>query len=516
MTTPFSLAENVEVGAYRLLRPIGAGGMGAVWLAEHKALRRRAAVKVLHATFSSQPAIVARFFNEARAATAISDPGIVQIFDFGTHVDGNAYIVMELLDGEALDRRLERLGALPVAESLRIMRQVATSLSAAHGCGIIHRDLKPENIFLVRDAEVLGGERAKILDFGIAKLADGVGVKTVTSAVMGTPMFMSPEQCRGAGEIDARSDIYSLGCVLFTLLAGRPPFDAAGAGDIIAMHLREPPPRLSSVVAGTPHALDELVARCLAKDPAERFATAADLAVAIARIHPTGEIQPDHRSASRSTPTTLSSMAMQVARPARAKRRWIIAAALAVAGGAATFAIASSRSSSQDERIEPAAPSGSAVAREPDRRPAPPPPAPREPEPRVDSRTETSNRIALGLAAFVAWTKRHAGAPCPTAAQLDLPSDAWGAALRVTCTDQPSEEMIGILSAGPDGQFGTDDDIASWQLDRSITAVVHGPRWRATPAKQPARRPPAPAPTPQPAPPTEIKADVPDCMNERC
>src|SRR5512147_583315 len=139
--------EGAPIGGYRVLRQIGEGGMGAVWLAEHAMLGRRAALKVLHPEYSSRPEIVTRFFNEARAATAIADPGIVQIFDFGHHVDGSAYIVMELLDGEPLDRRLKREGALSLADGLRLMRQVASTLGAAHACGIVHRDLKPENIF---------------------------------------------------------------------------------------------------------------------------------------------------------------------------------------------------------------------------------------------------------------------------------------------------------------------------------------------------------------------------------
>src|SRR5688572_19251988 len=145
--------EGTQIGAYRVLRRIGEGGMGSVWLAEHAMLGRRAAIKVLHPELSSRPEIVTRFFNEARAATAIADPGIVQIFDFGQHAGGSAYIVMELLDGEPLDRRLARLGALGLADALRIMRQVASTLGAAHERGIVHRDLKPENVFLVRDPE---------------------------------------------------------------------------------------------------------------------------------------------------------------------------------------------------------------------------------------------------------------------------------------------------------------------------------------------------------------------------
>ncbi|HSK02456.1 MAG TPA: serine/threonine-protein kinase, partial [Kofleriaceae bacterium] len=253
------------VGNYRIIRKLGEGGMGAVYLAQHTLLGRRAALKVLLPMLSARPDVVNRFFNEARATTSISDPGIVQIFDFGYHTDGSAYIVMEYLEGEALDARLGRLGHLPVPDALRLIRQVATSLAAAHAQGIVHRDLKPENIYLVRDPEVASGERPKLLDFGIAKLSDDRPgkLKTHTGALMGTPLYMSPEQCRGASELDHRSDVYALGCVLFHLIAGAPPFDADGLGDIIAMHLREPAPVLSSRAPWVAPNVDALVARCL-------------------------------------------------------------------------------------------------------------------------------------------------------------------------------------------------------------------------------------------------------------
>src|SRR5262250_2908278 len=178
--------EGTQIGAYRMLRQIGQGGMGSVWLAEHIALGRRAALKMLHPEFSNRPDIVTRFFNEARAATAIADPGIVQIFDFGQHVDGTAYIAMEMLEGEPLDQRLRRLVRLRIDDALRIMRQIASTLGVAHARGIVHRDLKPENVFLVHDPEVIGGERAKILDFGIAKLTGDSSAQTNTSTVLGT------------------------------------------------------------------------------------------------------------------------------------------------------------------------------------------------------------------------------------------------------------------------------------------------------------------------------------------
>jgi tRNA A-37 threonylcarbamoyl transferase component Bud32 len=270
------------LGQYRIVKKLGEGGMGAVYLAEHTLLGRRAAVKVLQPNLSSNQDIVQRFFNEARAATAIADPGIVQIFDFGYHTDGSAYIVMEFLEGEPLDARLKRHGRLAPEEALRLLRQVASSLHAAHSRGIIHRDLKPENIFLVADREVAGGERAKILDFGIAKLSNNADskVKTHTAAIMGTPMYMSPEQCRGAGHVDHRSDLYSLGCVLYHLVVGRVPFDGEGIGEIIAAHMMSAPPVPSQQAPGIPPGVDQLILRLLAKRPEERFANAGELAEA--------------------------------------------------------------------------------------------------------------------------------------------------------------------------------------------------------------------------------------------
>jgi serine/threonine-protein kinase len=294
---------------------------------------------------------VQRFFNEARAATSIADGGIVQIFDFGHHTDGTAYIVMEMLDGESLERRLHRQGSLALGDVLRLMRQIASSLGAAHARGIVHRDLKPDNIFIIPDSEVAGGERTKLLDFGIAKLSGELaGVKTQTSAVMGTPMFMSPEQCRGAGLVDGRSDVYSLGCVMFLLLAGRPPFVAEGAGELIILHVCEPPPRLAQLVPGLPPAVDALVARCLAKDPAERPASGAVLAAELgALIEQIPELASSVRSMSglprvgpSTTPTTLSSSSAEVAStatpPAR-RRGWMLGAAGAAVAAVAVIAV---------------------------------------------------------------------------------------------------------------------------------------------------------------------------------
>ena len=337
--------------------------------AQHALIGRRAAIKVLLPELSTNREIVDRFFNEARATTSISDPGIVQVFDFGLHSDGSAYIVMEFLAGEPLDARMARLGRLSPYDALRITRQCAGSLAAAHQRGIVHRDLKPENIFLVPDPEAQAGERPKILDFGIAKLSgnESSTTRTRTGMMMGTPVYMSPEQCRGAGSVDHRSDVYALGCVLFHMLTGRPPFEADGVGELIAMHLREPPRPPSSLVEGI-GVVDELVLSCLAKSPDQRMPSMVDLQRAadgvMVRITNSGAsaptlaiatpVPPGFRSeypASPASPlpppstvvlghpTTLSSASGQAA-AAPARRRWGLIAGAGLVVAAAGVAIA--------------------------------------------------------------------------------------------------------------------------------------------------------------------------------
>jgi tRNA A-37 threonylcarbamoyl transferase component Bud32 len=507
--------EGIQIGAYRVLRQIGEGGMGSVWLAEHVALGRRVALKVLHPELSNRSDIVTRFFDTARAATAIPDPGIVQIFDFGQDVAGRAYIVMELLDGEPFDRRLQCEGALSVMDGLRLLRQVASTLGAAHARGIVHRDLKPENIYIVRDPEVPGGERAKVLDFGIAKLAGDPGsARTQPLALMGTPSFMSPEQCRGVGHVDQRSDVYALGCVLFTLVVGRPPFQAEAAGDIIAMHLREPAPTPSQLRAGIPPEIDQLLLRCLAKDPAQRFPTAADLAIAIGRLP--GSLPPvlagrtgGHAAGAAST--TLSSATGAISAPPPKRPRVGLIAAIASLG-AAGLAIAIGVTGGGEPRAPALTPPPAPVAdHQPP--PAPPPapvaapsPAPASPDPRA----QVAPILRYALARLVAWSHDHPGAPCPDAAVLGAADDPWGHPLTVTCTEQPGDQIAGAISAGPDGQPGTADDIASWQLGQDVTDFVRGARGSTAshrPAARPAvltrSRPTEPAPSRSPDAPTK-------------
>jgi len=506
------MVEGTQVGAYRVLRQIGEGGMGSVWLAEHAMLGRRAAIKVLHPEYSQRQEIVARFFNEARAATAVRDPGIVQIFDFGHHTDGSAYIAMELLDGESLDRRLERVGALPVPDALRIMRQVASTLGAAHAHGIVHRDLKPENIYIVPDPEVPGGERAKILDFGIAKLTGDAGssVKTQASAIMGTPTYMSPEQCRGAGQVDQRSDVYALGCVLFTLLTGRPPFVADGMGHLLVMHMSEAPPAPSSLRPGLPPEVDALVLRCLAKNASDRYASGAELAIAIGAMVGSspglGFATPGQSAqyvAAKSTTLSASAGARtsSTVGPARSGRGVMFAGiGVVIVGGVVAFV---ALKGSDHAAPVAAAPTPTPPTPTP---PAPtrPPPAPPTPPTPKDPNAEVAARMKDAVLRFGAWAKTHAGAPCPDGSVLGDAKDPWGHAFQITCTDQPGDHIIGLVSPGPDGVVGSADDIASWRLGHDVTDSIHGARWTAAPTK-----PIAKTTTPPPRVKTPVKTTQP-------
>jgi serine/threonine protein kinase len=277
------------IGHYRIQSFVARGGMGTVYRAEHHLIGKAAAVKVLRPELSRQPEVVQRFFNEARAASAIRHPGIIEVYDFGHLPDGRAYIVMELLQGETLAARLERCGRLSELSAAMIGRGISVALAAAHGLGIVHRDLKPDNIFLVPDPEMPTGERCKVLDFGIAKLDTGdlsSARNTRTGTCIGTPLYMSPEQARGSADLDHRSDLYSLGCMLHEMVTGDPPFMADGAAEILAMHLYgEIVPLVERVPEMSP-AFAAVIEALLAKRPDDRFQSASEVVDALSQALP--------------------------------------------------------------------------------------------------------------------------------------------------------------------------------------------------------------------------------------
>jgi eukaryotic-like serine/threonine-protein kinase len=274
-----------RIGNYEIKAKIGEGGMGSVYLGEHPLIGKRVAIKVLLDELVAKEDVVARFFNEAKAVNDIGHLNIVDIVDFGKTPGDNGqeivYFIMEFLDGEALSSRIRRAG-LPFKDTLHIVGQCCSALAASHAKGIVHRDLKPENIFLV----TRGGDKnfAKILDFGIAKLTGDGGTsshKTRTGLVIGTPTYMSPEQCEGKGHIDHRSDVYSLGIVMYELLTGSVPFPGEGFGEVLVAHLTQQPAKPSAVNPHVPPALEAIVMHAIEKDRNRRFQTMNEFLQAI-------------------------------------------------------------------------------------------------------------------------------------------------------------------------------------------------------------------------------------------
>ena len=247
--------------------------MGMVFEAVHDGVGGKAAVKILRPEISMHANLATRFFNEARAANAIQHPSIVRVFDCGYTQSRAAYLTMEYLAGQSLRSRLDRAQKLSLSDTARVSRQVASALSASHRTGIVHRDMKPDNIMLVPDPELPGGERVKVLDFGIAKMSEHLGGKpnaTDSNVVMGTPAYMAPEQCKGAKLVTDRADVYSLGIMMYQMIAERPPFIAKTAGELLIMQVTEPVPPLDKFAPGTEPSFVALVHSMLAKDAAAR------------------------------------------------------------------------------------------------------------------------------------------------------------------------------------------------------------------------------------------------------
>ena len=274
-----------RLGPYEILAPLGAGGMGEVYRARDTRLAREVAIKVLPDRLAASTEALARFEREAKAIAALSHPNILAIHDVGEE-RGVRFVVSELLEGETLRQRLSR-ERLAWRKGVEIGIAMADGLAAAHAKGIVHRDLKPENLFLT------SGGLVKILDFGLARtdaasLSDATSAQTATEqteagTVMGTVGYMSPEQVSGEAA-DARSDIFSLGCVLYEMLSGRRAFGGNTPGQTLAAILRDQPPEISRSGVELPTGLDRMVARCLEKNPNERFQTARDLAYALKQM----------------------------------------------------------------------------------------------------------------------------------------------------------------------------------------------------------------------------------------
>jgi eukaryotic-like serine/threonine-protein kinase len=269
---PPSLAPGSVIDEkYELLRVLGRGGMGAVLEARHRAIGERVAVKVMLPSSQAAPDGPARFLREARATFGIANEHVARVLDAGTTTEGHPYLVMELLEGSDLSRVLSQRGALPIAEAVDYIEQIADALSAAHQRGIVHRDVKPANVFVTQRS---GRPFLKVLDFGIAKAMDATNTHLTSGvATVGTIPYMSPEQLTASRDVDPRADVWSLGVVLYELVTGRRPFDAPSGAELIVAIMQLPPPHLRALRPDAPDALAQVIEQSLRKNRDERFAS---------------------------------------------------------------------------------------------------------------------------------------------------------------------------------------------------------------------------------------------------
>src|SRR6266850_127673 len=272
------LLGKILAGKYRIEERLSEGGMGTVYRGTHVLMDKTVAVKVLRTSLAADEKIVARFSREARAASRISHPNALSVTDFGEDEGGIVFLVMEYLSGKTLKEIIRDEGPMALPRAVEIIRQVGGALDAAHGEGVVHRDLKSDNIMLLSSS---GTDYAKVLDFGIAKIQEPEGEYnpglTAPDLVIGTPQYMSPEQCSQSPDIDARSDIYSLGVILYELLVGNVPFTGGSPTAIMLKHLQEPAPSVLDERDDIPEAVGRVVARAMEKRPEDRYETVSEL-----------------------------------------------------------------------------------------------------------------------------------------------------------------------------------------------------------------------------------------------
>ncbi len=351
------IAPGTQIGEYEVEQKIGEGAMGSVYRAIHPAIHKRVAIKIMTPKLFDEPESVKRFVAEARAIAAIEHPGIVDVFGFGRIPDGRTYLVMEWLEGQSLGARLQE-GPIEWTEACSIIRHIARALEAAHAKNIVHRDLKPENVYLQRvddDKPIV-----KLLDFGLAKSTnkeEGLVAKTRTGQLLGTPLYMSPEQCKSKG-VDHRTDIYALGCMAYEMLLGKTPFDADNVAELISHHLVSEPPRPSSLRPDIDPELDKLLYNMVAKDPEKRPPLGevrrvigmqlSNASAPMALVTPPDGVDALGRSGHLSQQKSASGGASNATHPTRSTGvapvptpRWpmFVAIALALAGAIALFAV---------------------------------------------------------------------------------------------------------------------------------------------------------------------------------
>ncbi|HTE52685.1 MAG TPA: serine/threonine-protein kinase, partial [Kofleriaceae bacterium] len=353
------LPPGSRVGDYEIVELIGAGGMGSVYRARYPMIDRQVAIKVIASHLCRDPGVVQQFVIEARAANQIANRHVVDIHTLGTLPDGRPYLVMQLLRGQTLTQRLG-YGALDLDEAVPILEQIAEAMEAAHAVPIVHRDLKPDNIFL---EDVSNGPQVKILDFGIARLMGEATPAEAAEAeeaqrsrgsvvLVGTPHYMAPEQAR-ANLVGTPADLYALGLIAFEMVAGRPPFAAESAADVMIAHLQATPPQLKSIRPDVPEGLDELVERLLAKDPSDR-PTATEVRASLRALY-----------ARRSYPRSVPAVALPFGERARLwwqrPRNRLLLAAPVVVGGVVLIASLFVGGGGRGERGAASRPTGAAA-----------------------------------------------------------------------------------------------------------------------------------------------------------
>jgi len=366
---------------YRLDREIGRGGMGIVYAAHHETLGQQVAVKLLAVPGHAPPTVVDRFLREARAVVRLRSEHVVRVYDVGSLPGGIHYLVMDLLEGEDLMRRLQTKGVLPIEEAVDLLVQACAGLSEAHTAGVVHRDVKLGNLFVTRRRD--GSACLKVLDFGISKVTQGIDSDldlTETAALLGSPMYMAPEQIKNAKTVDARADLWALGVVAHRLLTGHPPFAGDSPMAICAAITAEPPADVRARRPEVPAALATVIGSCLEKAPERRPATAALLALALAPFgsaetralanrlaRETDTPLPDQRAESSSVARPVASPALQ-AKP-RAGRTWLLVGlAGLVVGGVTAIAVTArtpERTSERAPATPPTSPASSVVATKP-------------------------------------------------------------------------------------------------------------------------------------------------------
>ncbi len=371
-TDPHSSLIGVTlVGRYQVIRKIGQGGMGAVYEALHLSIGKRVAVKVLLEKFAKREAIIARLEQEARLATSIRHQHIIDINDFGNTEDGQTFVVMELLEGESLAECLHREQTLPEARILTIAAQAASALAAAHNAGVVHRDVKPENLFLLRRKDE---DFVKVVDFGISKSlrSSDPDVEqsprlTQTGMVLGTPLYMSPEQARGDDDIDAGVDIYALGVIMYEAGTGRVPFIGTNYLSVISQVLSEEAPMPRSLRPELSEEFEAIVVRAMAKNRSDRYATANDLLADIQTL-----IGDPKRSSERAKITIPKRASATTKTKTSATKIVIWVAAIAVLVGAVAVTVTVMMSSTSAKKVAAAAPPIDAAPAKPDAPPAKP------------------------------------------------------------------------------------------------------------------------------------------------